>query len=289
MAKKVNSLVKDILQNKYLYSSNSNELQKIHKRLAPYLGGSDGPRTVGMLQLLDMNLLPGFNSEDRTLSHGGLSYQIITGKVVDIYKKPSAYVNRGVLAAEICLLDPRNSPFMKIAYTHFLNVLKILKPTSLEMVLKIVTNEIEKEIFPEKNFDQVDSILSSWKKDAVLTKDRRSIPVIPLDHFIKMKAGKCRHHAVLLKYIVERLISETDYIPKGRLHLVRDYVSGQDGNGGHAWNLYVPDHSSKCYHLDSLWKIAKECSSPEDRSDLHKKYGKAVIDLEIERFYGDRT
>ncbi|MDO8551356.1 MAG: hypothetical protein Q7S03_01585 [bacterium] len=56
---------------------------------------------------------------------------------------------------------------------------------------------------------------------------------VTLNDFMRLKAGVCRHRALLAGYLLERLINEG--VLKGRVSVDRNTVRGR---GGHAWARY---------------------------------------------------
>ncbi|MEI6169385.1 MAG: transglutaminase domain-containing protein [Candidatus Saccharibacteria bacterium] len=84
------------------------------------------------------------------------------------------------------------------------------------------------------------------EKAAIKFKDQK----INLSYFINAKKGVCRHQALLVGYLLQRLTAE-GYID-GKASIDRNYVSGV---GAHAWVRYESGTSGKIYILDPAQKF----------------------------------
>ncbi len=73
---------------------------------------------------------------------------------------------------------------------------------------------------------------------------------INLSYFISAKKGVCRHQALLVGYLLERLTAE-GYID-GKASIDRNYVSGV---GAHAWVRYISGTTKEIFIIDPAQKF----------------------------------
>jgi hypothetical protein len=251
----------------------------------------NGIKTQPMLEELDEGALVNYNPSDETLSHQGISFQVQKGSTADFSQKKIVCIGSSPLGREIISLDPENSPLLEEKYQKLLTYLHSEEP--LASTLDTIANYIREEVFspPVSTEKKLEQFIQRWQRssertleDFTVSKEESLIPVIPLDDFIQARSGVCRHQALVSAYFLDRLQQETDLLPKGKVYHVRDVVAVGSQEGGHAWNLYVPDDGSQVWHFDALWHVVKDCKDPDDLQFLYASYGKKAIAREMRRF-----
>ncbi|MCB1119548.1 MAG: hypothetical protein KDK65_06275 [Chlamydiia bacterium] len=197
-------------------------------------------------------------------------YTVLSGNVRNFASTPIASCG-STASREILLLDPNDSPKLAAHYEHLQK--QIGEETDTEVILKKVAQYIQKEIFPGT---KVESLINRARQTHQTTTHRdypeQKIPLIPIDTFIENQVGVCRHHALVLAYLLDRL--KQDGKLDGTIHHIRDAVQG----GAHVWVNFIPRHkageSHAKWHLDSLWDVLENYATQLGYENL-RIYGKA--------------
>jgi hypothetical protein len=78
------------------------------------------------------------------------------------------------------------------------------------------------------------------------------VPIVPLEKFIAIKSGVCRHCTMLAVYLIQRLIADK-LLPVGGLRIQFDAdfdgEIAKDGRVSHMWAVYQPKESTLGYWL----------------------------------------
>ncbi len=137
-------------------------------------------------------------------------------------------INGGVYlgsgAREAIVVDDKDSKLLNDAYRQ---VLVALQPA--------IANNTYKNIVLDTVFNKARELLPYNEYEAErLAADHHGDRKIHIEMFLNIKAGVCRHQALLAGYFLERLVKE-DYIG-GKVSVDRNFLPGR---GGHAWVRYT--------------------------------------------------
>jgi hypothetical protein len=185
-------------------------------------------------------------------------------------------VSMGAGEREIILLDPESSALKQ----HYQDLKKELSDAKsagdvgqvLQRAMHFVRN-----IFPSRR-DAEDRV-KEVKDDGQIVNNE---PVIRLETFTRQGVGVCRHHALLMCFLLYNLIKE-GLLPPGTVHVQRDAVDAGPGRrGGHAWCVYRPiGRESRFYWVDSM-QCTRPYSSVADKNFLIRRYGAGAVERCVE-------
>jgi hypothetical protein len=247
----------------------------------------EGPKTLSMLEELNAGALLSYDAQTEIFSHQGIDFLVLKGSNRDISAFPVACIGSNPLHREIISLDPSHSPLLMEKYQELVLSLEQVDNPLFEVVRFVREEVFDEEISTEGNLNVFieDWIASIQRKfsDFTETKERDLLPVIPIDTFVEVKMGVCRHHALVTAYFLDKLAKECK-IPPGASYYVRDMVHSRTVYGGHAWNLYVFDDKSENWHVDTYWNVLKNLNVIADLNYLYKAYGRKAIIREKQRF-----
>ena len=137
---------------------------------------------------------------------------IVKENSTDYYIKPIAHFSPG---NEMLILDPKDSFIMK---EHFQMILKKISQQDTRIILSIVKNHLENDIFQPSDSHltlQLATFISLKK-----SKDISSIPNINLEEFLAHGFGCNRHYTLAAAYILDGLTKEISPLTK------KPYLSG---------------------------------------------------------------
>ncbi len=226
-------------------------------------------RTSVMMKYLESNFWP-VSQDKEYLTLDGKKYRLLNRNIHDFRNECIASV--GSKDREILLLDPA-SPLLRLTY-HLLAT-TIDNSDTIWSVLKKAMIFVRK-IFSDNHIENIKDIAK--KNSLFFCKGHQ---VIFLDAFIENGAGLCRHHSLLLCYLIDCLAQEK-FLNECTVTHHRETIMINEQLTGHAWVVVqVLQRPSKIYHLDSLW-FDKPHFLPDDiendpilrryGSDIGKKY-----------------
>lgn len=236
-----------------------------------------GMRTVRMKDAIQS--LPNYDSTRNQLLVEGNQYTPLTGGSSNFSGMRVASCGSST-HREIILLDPENSPILMAKYARLKELLSDRKAEG-EMtesdILEFVKNFVMINIF-HGDPDTLDSLLK--EKEIKPTLIEGTTPFIPIDQFIDKGVGVCRHHSMVMAFLLDKLTKDPPDQPllSGAVQYMRSNV---EGGGAHAWVTYV--NQNQKFHLDSLWNVFSEFSEVSERMKLAKEYGLEAIDLQCAR------
>lgn len=249
---------------------------------------STGPRTRSMISFLQM--FKDFKNEKLhlTIQNQTVAFTPLTAAVRDISTKPVASCGSS-LGREILVLDPKNSPLLDAHYEKIKTRLQNQINLSEKQILAHVMLYILDEIFPIKNdpkMDKIDDFIRSLLLNppfTTKTHNGKTITVAPIEEFVKVGLGFCRHHGIVLANILDRLTKEKKPILKGIVQHMRDNVPQTEGKmGGHIWVTFISSEGEKKkWHIDSFWMELCDFSSQSGIDHLKKRYGNEAIENQI--------
>lgn len=89
---------------------------------------------------------------------------------------------------------------------------------------------------------------------------REEDPVVPLNLFVKKGMGVCKHRALLVGYLLERMVKEGKL--KGRISVDRNTTD----DGGHAWVRYrTPPPGNKVFIVDPSLNFVGSLKKAEEK------------------------
>ncbi len=163
------------------------------------------------------------------------TYRIISRDVHDFTSEPLASIGSGA-NREIVLLRPLSLDGV------YQNLKQTIDGTmGTEDVLKQAMVFV-RDTFPNTKDGDVLRVAKSSTEPAY-----KRNTVTFLDTFIQNKTGFCRHHALLLCYLLDCLMRD-NLLPKGVISYHRDAIEQSET---HTW-VMLQLNSSELYHLDSL-------------------------------------
>jgi hypothetical protein len=246
----------------------------------------DGKKTVIMMQGLDAGALAAYDPSSQTLRHAGTDYTVLRGANEHISTAPVACVGSVPAGREVILLDPARSPLLESAYRDLTAQLLCARAKLSERdALHAVAQYVSRTVFDSASCTEgrVNEIVRHARQTTA-AKDGSSVPVLPIDAFIRERAGVCRHLALVTAYFLDRLSKDSAMrlcFPRGQTYYVRDMVPG----GGHAWTLFIPAHACSAWHVDALWGAVCDAADERNLPALRAAYGADAIDAEIDRFF----
>ena len=144
---------------------------------------------------------------------------------------------------------------------------------SIIRVIRWTMEHTEKALVNKSN-EKVAALIASWEGEQLELSSGASIPLIPIDFFIKHQTGVCRHRALLFAYLFAELVRKYPDCFSGATDVL--YYRATLARAGHAW-VCVKDGSGRVYSVDpTLGKIIAieqemfSCS----RSPLESVYGR---------------
>lgn len=195
----------------------------------------------------------------KALATKGKEYLIVTKMMTDFCKQ--AIVSAGAGDRELLTLDP-NSTFLEQQYQTLKTSIetenhkqgRTLNPSE---IFAIVIKFIREQNFKVKSNNLENDILQLYKNWP--GERYESNPMIPIDYFLEKGIGLCRHHALYLSFLLNRLMNDK-LLPAGKIHHLRHtFLKGS----AHVWVMYQPDSQpKKLFLLDSLWNVATDIISP---------------------------
>lgn len=189
-----------------------------------------------------------------------VNYRILDGNVTDFNNENQPIVQIGVHGPqELVILDP-SSPFLKGIYKELNKLInEELGPNpdtqsvldyAMAFVRKILSAHLS------DNLDVVKKIVSQ-AREMPENPMYHGTPVLSIASFIRKKSGVCRHHGLLMAYLMQNLINDK-LLPAGTVFYHRDKL---EDRGRHAWAMYKPVQAAAdnkqveydFYLIDSMW------------------------------------
>lgn len=201
------------------------------------------------------------SSDKRYLEIYGLRYRILKREVTD-FSQPIVQIGAEGIGREsdqeIVILDPTSKHLKKIYNQVKQKILDQLNgrfnPSAVIHCAMVAVRDILQGLYLSDN-ERRDIIDDISRKFGEAKLDQTSI--VPIQHFIDERMGACRHHGLLMAYVLHQLIHEPrPLLPPGNVFYQREDV----GDGAHAWAVYKPlqakpDEKGKYefYLVDSMW------------------------------------
>lgn len=239
--------------------------------------------------------LNGYDEGGKNLFYKDVRYNLIISRVTQFY-------NENLISAgssterEMILLEAGNTPLLNQHYNTFLKQLNRLQKDnqilSSEVIIDHLIHYMNIYIFPTWNKDSVEfekiikefEIIHSDNKIYHKTY-KKSVAVIPIEYFIENKMGVCRHHGIVAGYILDRLVREQKgiLIVEGTVQIIRDNITkGNLRIGAHVWVAFT-ESTGKKWHIDTLWRLAVQLDTPENKEYLSAAYGAEAIENELKK------
>lgn len=228
-------------------------------------------------------------------------YLPLTGNVRDISQQRVASCGSSI-SREIILMDPQNSPKLRLHYDEMQKQLqakqgKQNEPLSDLEILDFVNHYIRTNMFPMrgKGLEQkleafVEERRQTEGYPCITTKPGRNsykVPLIPIDEFIADpgnpadgKPAVCRHHGMVAAAFMDLLTREPDERP--HLRGVPQHMRDNINQGAHVWSTFM-SQTGRRIHVDTLWNEVVEFSNPYGEARLRKLYGEKTVDGQIRR------
>lgn len=240
----------------------------------------------------------GFVNQLSNYKNGGLEiegniYSAITGCTQNFSTTHLASCGSTPLQREVLFLDPNNSPLLAKHYTQFRQTVNSQMTT--EQVLKELMRYVRTEIFPSCNHTQgleakvdemVDKASATYPTVTNAKYPWKKIPIIPIDDFIKADLAVCRHHAFVVVYMVDRLLTESNPLIEGTVQHIRGNLDGRV-QGAHIWATFIPKRKTGAmiekWHLDTLWDRLVNFADEEVLKMLKNDYGVEMMDDQMRR------
>ncbi len=212
---------------------------------------------------------------------------VIEGTVTNFTDEPVAYLDAsmvGTKKCEVITLDP-NSPVIKQQYAELVAELKIhakAKPLTPLILFQHLNSFIQKKLGgagTKQAANQADQVFPEFKDQP---HQYESMPVIPLEEFLKRKIGSCRHRALLAAYLLDRLLKDNVIpgIANGKIfYHQQGYVDGS----AHNFVIYRDDVNNKLYLVDPMWNKALEITG--GINIIENNYGEAFKQRVVAGFY----
>lgn len=249
----------------------------------------DGERSLESKTFLDKNLPHYYDNDSGTIQVKGVTYELITGSTQGFSKK--CLVSYGSSPTrEGILLDPRNSPLLRNHYANFRSGLT--NQLSNVQILLLLNDYVRTRVFSVSNSyvrrNLIDSIVKKARKAENLGKEYP--PCIPMDAFLKVGAGLCRHYALVSCYFLDRLLSEKDPLIQGTVQHMRSRrkattPSGEDRWSAHTWVVFIPEYKDNLekWHFDPAKDVLSNFATDDGKEYLIDCYGDDLLDLQLLR------
>lgn len=210
------------------------------------------------------------NKNHNNLTHleiNQVSYRILDGTVTDFNSEK--LISIGAYDRELIVLDP-SSIYLKTKYKQLVKL--IGKKTDTQIVLDQTIEFIRKQF----NMDlqnksaEVDKLCSNPQNKLAI---HQQSPVISLNIFLTHHIGVCRHHGLIICYLLHRLILD-EKLPAGHVYLHRINLE----KAAHVWAIYKPIspivHANQdLYLVDSLWNTKAFNIKHHEAALASKRYG----------------
>jgi len=183
------------------------------------------------------------------LEINGTKYRIVDGGVTDFLNEYLVSIGAGLGRELITLMQ--HSPTLEDSYQSLKNKVKTLpKDAPTESILKLTVKFVRDRLDADAKVDLDKAVEDFCAKKAADPKalKYKEHPVITIGEFVREKKGVCRHHALLLCNMLNRLMVD-QLLPEGEIHHTRDDITDR---GAHVWVIYIPKNSSAIYLVDSL-------------------------------------
>lgn len=208
------------------------------------------------------------------LNVGNTEYQILDETVTDYSNHP--IISVGALEREQITLNPKS----RFLHEKYLALKAWIEDPQSKLVSKepSETKDNAETIAPEQvilnktlqfvraMFDEAKSTEEEIKKIVAAHKGEKNgvSPVIPVDEFVKLGIGVCRHRTVVLAYLLNQLILD-HILPPGNILYHRDEIPMDIGFGhysrhenvAHTWLFYRPE----TMHFDAYLVDAQNCET----------------------------
>ncbi len=242
---------------------------------------------IGSRSVCSKKFLDGLTShlEHGMIKVGDVLFRSVSGSTQEFSVQPVASTGSSS-RREILLLDPNHSPLLA---QHFVKVRqKLKKGMTTHDVLHTLGDYVRREIFPQNGLKEVMQLIENARKTHLTTTHRDSpkqkIPFIPIDKFIEKRLGECRHHTLVLSYLIDRLLREKDPLIRGTVQHIRGNIS----EGAHAWITFIPlklDADPQKYHLDTSCNsvVLINFAIEQNRNALSEAYGEETISDMLKR------
>lgn len=207
-------------------------------------------RTVYMHRRLEDEKQPVTSDGDkRYITINQIRYRILDGNVTDFNSE--RLISIGTYDREMIVLDP-SSAYLKEKYKQLVKNIKQNRDiqTVLDLAIQFTRDQFEMDLPDDEVVQCLDIICKNKKRQLAV---QNQSPVISLDIFLFERIGVCRHHGLILSYLLDNLI-RNGILPPGHAYHHRINIE----NEGHVWAIYKPMlplmHASReVYLVDSLW------------------------------------
>lgn len=249
-----------------------------------------GERTQLMKGYLETDF-ESYDPSNKKLKIEGEDYLTLSSDVTDISSKKivscGAHLEGG---REIILLDPENSRHLTEHYDRLKAKLlrmektgKFIGENSEGRIIAAVSEYVSEGIFPGGAGPKMLLRTTNFIKEKELEGTKRAkvkpgrkvddVPIISIDDFVNKGVGVCRHQALVLAYLLDRLTKEEHPMISGVVQQMRGTVRSADyeGDYGHVWVSFSSTSGSQ-YMLDSMLGVVEDYSTPEGEIRLKLKY-----------------
>lgn len=244
---------------------------------------------VGSRSICSKKFLDGLTSHlhQALIKVGDVSYVPVSGCTQDFSIHPVASAGSSP-NREILLLDPKNTSLLDQHYSKLRQKLK--KEMTTRDILFTVGEYVRRDVFPRNYVREVMEMIEGAKFKYPTTTHRdhpaKKIPIIPIDKFIERRLGVCRHHVLVLSYMIDRLLHETNPLISGTVQHIR----GNIPEGAHVWITFIPmrlspDTPPEKYHLDTSCNevVLINFAVEQNQEALSKAYGKEMFADQLTR------
>ena len=259
------------------------ELSSEQEEAVELFSASVGSRSICSKRFLD-GLVSHLNQG--LIQVGDVSYCPVSGSTQDFSIHPVASAGSSP-NREILLLDPKSTPLLDEHYKKFRQKLK--KGMTTHDILFALGDYVRRDIFPCNAVKEVMKMIEDAKLTHLTTTHRdhpeQKIPIVPLNKFIERRLGVCRHHALALAYMIDRLLNETNPLIQGTVQHIR----GNIPEGAHVWITFIPmrlpDAPPQKYHLDTSCNevVLINYALEQNQKALSKAYGSEMFADQLTR------
>lgn len=218
----------------------------------------------------------GVNYRDQSLELGKRTYYLLHSSS---FRDPPVSISRYPKGREVLYYNP-SSLTLQDCYDG-LQTLELQKnPTedlqpNLQCLAKFVGG-----VFEHREAEQVKRVVDepTNKKIKLEGENAASLPAVNLTRFINEGVGVCRHNAMLVCYLLNRMKSD-DWLPEGEIIPYRMVLKS---GIGHSFVLFQTADKSEIYVIDSTAPAV--FSLPEMQEKFKKRYGQDIYFEIKERF-----
>lgn len=226
------------------------------------------------------------------LNIDGINHRILDGDVTDFSDQQQPIVQMGVgRGQELVILDP-SSPFLNKVYDDIKELIQADLGPSPEpnAVINYTMGFVRAALIPQEAKLTSGALkarvndLVKLAKETPETPSYHKTPAFTLDSFIREGIGVCRHHGLLMAYLMDNFIKD-GLLEPGTVFYHRDTLEGERG---HAWAMYKPIQADqeqyKIYLVDSMWRDEALDLMVTIGDNSLNKYGESVIAECVRRY-----